>query len=133
MAETVADLACCSLEDAQKALETHGSVIAAVDSLMQKPKVSGEKFIKSVIRKSHMDEEQEERCRQGRDLMSRLTVISAYHPQVQRAPSVEEAAMKALQSHPSVPAPSEQPSVAEPQQDSPLQTVQPSVQSLTLP
>jgi len=133
MADIVADLACCSLQDATRALEVHGSVIAAVDSLLTKPNVSGEKYLQPKERRSHLDPEQDEMCRKGRELMDRLTVISAYHPQVQRGPSVEEAAMKALQSHPSAPAPSERPSAAEPRQDSPSQTVQPSVQSLTLP
>ena len=133
MADIVADLACCSLEEATCALEVHGSVIAAVDSMLKKPNVSGEKYLQPKERRSHLDPEQDEMCRKGRELMDRLTVISAYHPQVQRAPSVEEAATKALQSRPSAPAPSAQPSGAEPQQDSPSQTVQPSVQSLTPP
>jgi len=131
MADIVADLACCSLEEATRALELHGSVIAAVDSLMQKPKVSGEKYLQPRERRAHLDPEQDEMCRKGRELMDRLTLISAYHPQVQHAPSVEEAATKALQSRPSEPAPSAQSSGAAPQPDSPEQTVPLFAQSST--
>lgn len=98
----IESLACCSKETAESAFQTHGSVLSAVDAILAAPiPAKGNKFLpKAAPKAPHMDEEQAERCRLGRELMDRISVISAYHPQVLPAQSVESAAMSALQSHP---------------------------------
>ena len=65
--ELIMTLAGVSQEVAERALLEHETVEAALDALIQKPTVSGDKYIpaKPVV-KTGVDPEQEERCRKGR-------------------------------------------------------------------
>lgn len=69
-------LAGVSQEVAEHALAEHGSVEAALDALIQKPSVAGDKYIppKPVV-KTGVDPEQEERCRKGRWLQDKVNVV----------------------------------------------------------
>lgn len=122
----VVDLAFCSQEDAAAALERHGSVVAAVDALLTKPVVTGEKHIppKPVL-DIGQDEEQKERCARGRDLMDKLNVVfSGAHRKTleQTPPAPEELAQP--ESVPALPSQS-----SELQSGSPSQTLPPYPQS----
>jgi len=73
----IQSLADCSASDAEKALLEYGNVVAAVDSLLSRTAISGEKHIPQVQRIKHNDPEQEERCAAGRALMDKLTVVTS--------------------------------------------------------
>ena len=73
----IQSLAECSEVEAEKALLEHGSVVAAVDSLLARTVVSGEKHIPQVQKSTHNEPEQEERCAAGRALMDKLTVVTS--------------------------------------------------------
>jgi hypothetical protein len=85
MADTVVNLTGCTLEEAEKALQLWGDEIwKAVDSLLVKPAVSGDKYIppKPVINNG-LTSEQQERCLKGRDLQNRVNVVfSVAHAQL---------------------------------------------------
>jgi hypothetical protein len=83
---------------AWKALVKHKQdVVAAIDELMSKPAVTGDKYIpaKPVVA-STLDPEQEERCKRGRWLQDQVSgVYSVAHSQTktlpdQQAPEVAE-------------------------------------------
>ena len=89
----VVDLAFCSQEDAARALACHGSVVAAVDALLTKPVVTGEKHIPSKpVLDVGQDEEQKERCARGRDLMDKLNVVfsGAHRKTLEQTPPAPE-------------------------------------------
>ncbi len=69
-------LAGVTQEVAERALLEHETVEAALDALIQKPTVSGDKYIpaKPVV-KTGVDEEQEERCRKGRWLQDKVNAV----------------------------------------------------------
>jgi hypothetical protein len=70
-------LACCTVEEAQCALNEHHTVEAAVDALMVIPVVTGTKHIPKIQRQVFNDSEQEARCAMGRMLMDKLTAVSS--------------------------------------------------------
>ena len=74
--ELVMTLAGVTQEEAERALLEHETVEAALDALIQKPAVSGDKYIpaKPVI-KTELDPEQEERCRRGRWLQDKVNAV----------------------------------------------------------
>ena len=89
MAETVVELTGCTLEEAHKALQVHGDEIwKAVDSLMTKPEVSGDKYLpKKPVINNGLTAEQYERCLKGRNLQDRVNaVFSVAHAQHQTQP-----------------------------------------------
>jgi hypothetical protein len=96
MAELVMELAGVDKETAEKSLAEHKEVWLAVDSLLVKPVVSGEKYIpaKPVV-VSKLSEEQEALCKRGRWLQDQVNaVFSVAHAQIrqdvpQEAESVE--------------------------------------------
>jgi len=74
--ELVMTLAGVTQEEAERALLEHETVEAALDALIQKPTVSGDKYIpvKPVV-KTDLDPEQEERCRKGRWLQDKVNAV----------------------------------------------------------
>jgi hypothetical protein len=89
MADTVMQLTGCTREEAEKALQLHGDEAwKAVDSLLVKPEVSGDKYLppKPVVNNG-LTPEQQERCMKGRDLQNRVNVVfSAAHAQLRTQP-----------------------------------------------
>ena len=96
MADTVVRLTGCTLEQAHAALQLHGDEIwKAIDSLIVKPEVSGDKYIpKKPVINHGLTAEQYERCLKGRDLQDRVNVVfsvgQAQH-RTQQDPSEPEA------------------------------------------
>lgn len=77
MAQMIADLAGCDLEEAAKAyLFFNGDIAAAIEFLLPATSVSGDKYIpaKPTV-ETGMDAEQIERCAKGRDLQDRVNSI----------------------------------------------------------
>ena len=85
MAEQVAALANVSLEVAQEALATHKEVWLAVDALMDRPVVSGDKYIPTAPKIDvGLSDEQRERCERGRWLQDKVNaVFSVAHSKIQ--------------------------------------------------
>jgi len=93
--EMVQSLAGCTAEQAQLSLNEFGTVEAAVDALLSKPVVSGQKYIPSVQKIVHNDPEQEERCAAGRMLMDKLTAVSsAAHSKIRSGQPLAAGAVK---------------------------------------
>jgi len=91
----VQSLAGCTAEQAQLSLNEFGTVEAAVDALLSKPVVSGQKYIPSVQKIVHNDPEQEERCAAGRMLMDKLTAVSsAAHSKIRSGQPLAAGAVK---------------------------------------
>ena len=100
--DMIQSLAGCTLEQAEISLKEYGSVEAAVDALLSKPTVSGEKYIVSVPKKMHNDPEQEERCASGRAIMDKLTAVSsAAHSKIRSGQPLEGGAVQPIPEHPS--------------------------------
>jgi hypothetical protein len=75
--DMIQSLANCTSDQAIIALSEYGTVEAAVDALLSRPVVTGEKYIPPA-RVLHPNEpEQEERCARGRMLMDKLTAVSS--------------------------------------------------------
>lgn len=128
------ELACVDRETAEKALAEHKTVEDAVDALLIKPVVSGERFVPPppTIDRG-MTTEQEERCKKGRWLQDQVNaVFSVAHsksrtPPDQEAPSASEAT-RLGDASPSMPiAPPGSP------QDAPERMTLPTLQSETPP
>jgi hypothetical protein len=89
--DLVMELTGCAPLDAAKALAEHKEVWLAVDALMTKPVVSGEKYIPSKpILQTGQTEEQKERCLKGRWLQDKVNaVFSVAHSKIQSPPDPE--------------------------------------------
>ncbi len=87
------ELTGCGPKEAANALKEHKEIWLAVDALMTKPTVSGEKYIpKKVVVETGMTDEQKERCERGRWLQDRVNaVFSVAHSQIQSDPPALEA------------------------------------------
>ncbi len=86
MAELVMELAGVDRETAERALAEHKQVWLAVDALIVKPVVSGEKYIpaKPVV-DSGISEEQKALCERGRWLQDQVNaVFSVAHSQIRQ-------------------------------------------------
>ena len=123
MAELVMELAGVDKETAERALAEHKQIWLAVDSLLVKPVVSGEKYLppKPVV-ESGLSEEQEALCKRGRWLQDQVNaVFSVAHSQIRPVdPQEAESVDLPLLDDSAVtvpPAPS-----SSPQPDSPEQT-----------
>lgn len=129
--ELVMELTGCGMKEAAVALATHKEVWLAVDSLITKPSVSGDKYIpeKPVV-DTGMDAEQKERCAKGRWMQDKVNeVFSAAHPKTQTLPDAEaRVALPELSDSPAVPASAKTP-VSSQLPDSGGQTIQPAPQS----
>ncbi len=89
--EIVMELTGCGPKEAANALTEHKEIWLAVDALLTKPVVSGEKYIpkKPVIDRG-LTEEQKERCDKGRWLQDQVNaVFSVAHSQTLPDPAVE--------------------------------------------
>jgi len=88
MQELVAELANVSREIAEEALLEHKEVWLAVDALLQKPRVSGDKYIPAKpIVDSGLTMEQRNLCERGRWLQDKVNVVfSAAHSKVRPLP-----------------------------------------------
>ncbi len=90
MAEQVAELACVSLDVAEKALIEHKEVWLAVDALLSKPATSGDKYIPSKPKiDAGLTPEQEELCKRGRWLQDQVNaVFSVAHSETRNQPEL---------------------------------------------
>ena len=96
--ELVMELTGCGMKQAAEALAKHKEIWMAVDSLLTKPVVSGDKYIpeKPVV-DTGMDEEQRQRCAKGRWMQDKINeVFSAAHPKSQTQPDAEAHAALAV-------------------------------------
>jgi hypothetical protein len=110
--ELVMELTGCGMKQAAEALAKHKEIWLAVDSLLTKPVVSGDKYIpeKPVV-DTGMNAEQKERCAKGRWMQDKINeVFSAAHPKSQIQPDAEaHAALAVLSDSPAVPASAKNP------------------------
>ena len=86
MADLVMELAGVDKETAERALAEHKEIWLAVDALLVKPVVSGEKYLptKPVV-VSGLSEEQEALCKRGRWLQDQVNaVFSVAHSQIRQ-------------------------------------------------
>ena len=133
MAELVMELAGVEREVAEKALAEHKEVWLAVDALLVKPAVSGEKYLptKPVVI-TGLSEEQEALCKRGRWLQDQVNaVFSVAHSQIRQADPQEAVSVDLPLLDDSVavpPAPS-----SSPQLGSPVQTIPEDSQSEVSP
>ena len=102
--ELVMELTGCGPKEAAVALAAHKEIWLAVDSLLTKPSVSGEKYMPSKPAvDTGMDAEQQERCLRGRWMQDKVNeVFSAAHPKTQTlqdaaAPVEEQKSAQSLQ------------------------------------
>ena len=86
------ELAGCGPKEAAEALAKHKEIWLAVDALLKKPEVSGEKYIppKPVV-KTDLDEEQRARCERGRWLQDQVNVVFSVAHSKTRSPQDESA------------------------------------------
>ena len=86
--ELVMELTGCGPMEAAKALTEHKEVWLAVDALLTKPMVSGEKYIpKRPTVDDGLSDEQKERCSRGRWLQEQVNaVFSVAHSKTQTQP-----------------------------------------------
>jgi hypothetical protein len=89
--EIVMELAGVDKDTAEKALQEHGDVVSAVDALLSKPKVAGDKYIPTKPKtNTDMTDEQKERCERGRWLQDQVNaVFSVAHSKVRNQPDHE--------------------------------------------
>ena len=92
MADLVMELANVSKEVAEEALAKHKEVWLAVDALMERPVVAGDKFIPPKPKvNTGLTSEQEALCERGRWLQDRVNaVFSVAHSKIQTQPVQEE-------------------------------------------
>lgn len=92
MADMVMELANVSREVAEEALAKHKEVWLAVDALMQKPVVAGDKYIPAKPKiDTGLSPEQEALCQKGRWLQEQINVVfSVAHSKIRTQPDQEE-------------------------------------------
>lgn len=92
MAETIQNLTSCTREEAETALAQHKEVWRAVDALMTRPAVAGDKYIPAEPEIDRgMSQEQLDRCVRGRWLQAQVNaVFSVAHSKTQPGPPVIE-------------------------------------------
>ena len=90
MAETIQNLTSCTREAAEAALKEHKEVWRAVDALMARPAVAGDKYIPAEPEIDRgMSQEQLDRCVRGRWLQAQVNaVFSVAHSKTQPDPPV---------------------------------------------
>lgn len=100
MADTIQSLTNCTREEAEAALAQHKEVWLAVDALMTRPPVAGDKYIPPEPEIDRgISQEQQERCIKGRWLQAQINaVFSVAHSQTLPAPSALLDAEPAAQS-----------------------------------
>ena len=76
MAELIMELTGCGPLEASKALIEYKTIEDAVDALLTKPVVSGDKYIPTKPKvETGLTEEQEERCKKGRWLQDKVNAV----------------------------------------------------------
>jgi len=88
MVDVVMELTGCGPLDALRALTEYKTIEDAVDALLTKPTVSGDKYIPEKPKiQTGLTEEQEERCKKGRWLQDKVNaVFSVAHSKIQTPP-----------------------------------------------
>ena len=83
--DLVMELAGCGPKEAAEALAKHKEIWLAVESLLEKPKVAGDKYIPPKPTVDHgMDADQKARCDRGRWLQDQVNaVFSVAHSKIQ--------------------------------------------------
>jgi len=107
MAQMIADLAGCDLEEAAKAYAFfNGDIAAAVDFLLPTTSVSGDSYIpaKPTV-DTGMDAEQSERCAKGRDLQDKVNSIFSAAAAQGKSSLLEEVVSVPTMALPDEPAP----------------------------
>ena len=132
MVDVVMELTGCGPLDAVRALTEHKSIEDAVDALLTKPTVSGDKYIPAKPKiETGLSEEQEERCKKGRWLQDKVNaVFSVAHSKIQSPPDPLPSEQVAALDQPAQSV--SLPLLDEPQPDIPEKTVQSSPQSAKL-
>lgn len=91
MAETVMELANVSREVAEEALAKHKEVWLAVDALMERPVVAGDKYIPPKPKvNTGLTSEQEALCQKGRWLQDQVNVVFSVAHSKTRTPLDQE-------------------------------------------
>ena len=113
MADMVMELAGVSREVAKEALAKHKEVWLAVDALMERPAVAGDKFIPPKPKvDTGLTSEQEALCQRGRWLQDQVNVVfSVAHSKVRTQPDLQQVPSA---QHDQVPPPSPESEVAVP-------------------
>lgn len=98
MVDMVMELTGCGPIEAAKALMDYKTIEDAVDALLCKPTVAGDKYIPEKPKtNTGMTAEQEERCKKGRWLQDKINVVfSAAHPRNQTQPEQHPTTVSAL-------------------------------------
>lgn len=91
MTDIVMELTGCGPLEAAKALAEHKEIWLAVDSLVNKPVISGDKYIKEKpMINTGLTKEQQERCQKGRELQEKVNgLFSVAHSQTRIQQDVE--------------------------------------------
>ena len=116
----------CTLEEAEKALMHHETVLDAIESLIPaNPVVSGAKYIPPKPKvDTGMDPEQKALCERGRWLQDKVNVVfSVAHSKVLPDPLAEQSSLQSEESSVSIPV--ALPEESESSQGSHVQTAQP--------
>ena len=95
MAETIQNLTSCTREEAEAALAEHKEVWRAVDALMTRPPVAGDKYIPAEPEIDRgMSQEQLDRCIKGRWLQAQVNAVFsvAHSKTLPDPPAVQDAA-----------------------------------------
>ena len=104
MAETVMELANVSREVAEEALAKHKEVWLAVDALMERPVVAGDKFIPPKPKvDTGLTSEQEALCQKGRWLQDQINVVFSVAHSKTRTPQLDDHPQAAGEQHAQVP------------------------------
>jgi hypothetical protein len=99
-ATMVQQLTGCTREEAEKALNTHETVLDAVESLIPaNPVVSGAKYIPPKPKvDTGMDPEQQALCERGRWLQDKVNaVFSVAHSKIQPSQSAEQSLLQSVE------------------------------------
>lgn len=121
MADMVMELAGVSREVAEEALAKHKEVWLAVDALMERPAVAGDKFIPPKPKvNTGLTSEQEALCQRGRWLQDQVNVVFSVAHSKTRTQQLDDPPQVVAEQHGQVPPPSPESEVELPvsQQDS---------------
>ena len=132
--DLVMELTGCGPREAAEALGKNKEIWLAVDALMAKPVVSGEKYIpKKPTVDTGMTDEQKERCGRGRWLQDQVNaVFSVAHSQIQSEQKALESAAPAVELPPAEVSVPQLPSTISSPPDSDEKSSQQSLQSGSL-
>ncbi len=107
MADMVMELAGVSREVAEEALAKHKEVWLAVDALMERPAVAGDKFIPPKPKvNTGLTSEQEALCQRGRWLQDQVNVVFSVAHSKTRTQQLDDPPQAVAEQHGQVPPPS---------------------------